>query len=240
MQLLQELHCAKYAQVPICKVPVSYGQAPTVAVALAVYFSGVLADYLASVMYAPLLAHITRYVTLTDAEATLLQTYLSHQTIVRKELLLTEGHVCTANYFVLKGCLRTFLVNEKGIEQTILFAIENWWLTDYASLDMHSPSEFNIQAVETTEVAVLEPGAQEEAFRRLPQLERYFRLVLQKSAASALFRIKFLFSMSGEARYHHFNDAFPGFVQRVPQYMLASYLGFTPEFLSKIRAKVGH
>jgi CRP-like cAMP-binding protein len=191
-------------------------------------------------MYASLLAHIARYVPLTDAEAMLLQTYLSHQTIARKELLLTEGRVCPANYFVLKGCLRTFLVSEKGTEQTILFAIENWWLTDYASLDAQAPSQFNIQAVETTEVAVFGQDAQEEAFRRLPQLERYFRLVLQRAAAAALFRIKFLFSMSGEERYHHFNNAFPGFVQRVPQYMLASYLGFTPEFLSKVRAKVGH
>lgn len=191
-----------------------------------------------SSLYAPLLAHIARYVALTTAEADLLQTYLTQQSIGRKEHLLTEGQVCMANYFVLRGCLRTYLVNEKGSEQTILFGIENWWLTDYASLDMQTPSQFFIQAVETTEVVVFEKRVQEEVLRQLPQLERYFRILLQKSAAAALFRIKFLFSLSGEARYRHFNSAFPGFVQRVPQYMLASYLGFTPEFLSKIRAKV--
>ncbi|UOQ65033.1 Crp/Fnr family transcriptional regulator [Hymenobacter volaticus] len=147
--------------------------------------------------YAPLLAHIARYVALTPTEADLLQTYLTRQTIARKEHLLSEGQVCTANYFVLRGCLRTYLVNEKGSEQTILFGIENWWLTDYASLDMQTPSQFFIQAVETTEVVLFEKRVQEEVLRQLPQLERYFRILLQKSAAAALFRIKFLFSLSG-------------------------------------------
>ncbi|UOQ74031.1 Crp/Fnr family transcriptional regulator [Hymenobacter cellulosilyticus] len=191
-------------------------------------------------MYAPLLAHIARYVTLTDAEAALLCSYLRVQTVERKELLLRERQVCGANYFVLRGCLRTYLVSEKGTEQTILFGIENWWLTDYASLDLQRPSEFNIQAVEATQVVVFSQEVQEEVFRQLPQLERYFRLVLQRAAAAALFRIKFLYSMSGEERYRHFSQAWPGFVQRVPQYMLASFLGFTPEFLSKIRARVEH
>ncbi|TGD83245.1 Crp/Fnr family transcriptional regulator [Hymenobacter wooponensis] len=190
--------------------------------------------------FASLLAHIGQYVGLSEAEADLLQTYLGHRTIARKEHLLTEGQVCSATYFVQQGCLRTYLVNEKGTEQTIQFGIENWWLTDYASLDNQEPSQFYIQAVESTEVIVFEKRVQEEVLRQLPQLERYFRILLQKSAAAALFRVKFLYTLSGEARYHHFNDRFPEFVQRVPQYMLASYLGFTPEFLSKIRAKVGH
>ncbi|UOQ54773.1 Crp/Fnr family transcriptional regulator [Hymenobacter cellulosivorans] len=191
-------------------------------------------------MYESLLAHLARYVTLTEAEATLLCSYLRVQTLSRKQHLLREGQVCGANYFVLRGCLRTYLVSEKGTEQTILFGIENWWLTDYASLDTGQPSQFHIQAVEATEVVVFGQDVQEEVFRQLPQLERYFRLVLQRAAAAALFRIKFLYSMSGEERYRHFSHAWPGFVQRVPQYMLASFLGFTPEFLSKIRAKVEH
>jgi CRP-like cAMP-binding protein len=191
-------------------------------------------------MYAALLAHIARYVPLTATEADTLQTYLRRQCIARKDHLLTAGQVCPANYFVLRGCLRTYLTSEKGNEQTIQFGIENWWLTDYASLDTQTPSRFFIQAVETTDVVVFDKRVEEEVFRQLPQLERYFRILLQKAVAAAAFRITFLFGLSGEARYHHFNDAFPGFVQRVPQYMLASYLGFTPEFLSKIRAKAGH
>jgi CRP/FNR family transcriptional regulator len=191
-------------------------------------------------MYEPLLAHIARYVPLTEAEAALLVSYLRVQTLGRKELLLREGQVCTANYFVLRGCLRTFLTTEKGSEQTVQFGIENWWQTDYTSLETGQPAQFTIQAVEATEVVVFGRPIQEDVFRQLPQLERYFRLILQRMMAATQFRFKFLYTLSGEARYHHFNDAHPGFVQRVPQYMLASFLGFTPEFLSKIRAQAGH
>ncbi|KUG09340.1 Crp/Fnr family transcriptional regulator [Solirubrum puertoriconensis] len=189
-------------------------------------------------MYASLLAHIARYVSLSEAEAELLPQYLKPLTLARKEHLLLQGQVCTANYFVVQGCLRTYFLTEKGAEQTVQFAIERWWLTDYASLDAHAPSEFFIQAVEPTQVLVLEQRVQEELFAQLPQLERYFRLVLQRATAAALFRVKVLFGQTGAARYQHFSTAFPEFVQRVPQYMLASYLGFTPEFLSKIRARM--
>ena len=188
----------------------------------------------------PLLAHIARYVSLTPEEAAVLVSYLRTQAIARKDFLLREGQVCPASYFVLRGCLRTYFLSEKGAEHIIQFSIENWWVTDYASLDAHMPSAYTIQGLEPTEVAVFDQPVQEEVLRRLPQLERYFRLILQRTVAAARFRNKFLFGLSGEERYHHFHDAQPGFVQRVPQYMLASYLGFTPEFLSKVRAKAGH
>ncbi|OUJ74107.1 Crp/Fnr family transcriptional regulator [Hymenobacter crusticola] len=191
-------------------------------------------------MYAPLLAHIARYVTLAPAEIDLLLSYLRHQAIARKDFLLTAGQVCPANYFVLKGCVRTYFLTEAGKEHTTYFSIENWWVADYASLSAHSPSDFYLQAVEDVEVAALDPQAQEEVLRRLPQLERYFRIIFQRAMTAAQFRFKFLFGLSGEARYQAFTKAQPEFVQRVPQYMLASYLGFTPEFLSKIRAKMGH
>jgi CRP/FNR family transcriptional regulator len=191
-------------------------------------------------MYSPLLAHIARYVALTPEEATLLTSYLKAQSIARKDFLLREGQVCPASYFVLQGCLRTYFVSEKGTEQIIQFSIENWWVTDYASMSQHTPTPYTVQAIEPTQVVVFDHEVQEEVFQRVPKLERYFRLILQRAVAAAQFRNKFLFGMSGEERYHHFITAQPGFVQRVPQYMLASYLGFTPEFLSKVRAKVTH
>jgi CRP-like cAMP-binding protein len=105
------------------------------------------------------------------------------------------------------------------------------------SLDRQKPSEFSIQAVEPSAIAVLDKSVQDELFARLPQLERYFRLVLQRAYAAAIMRVKYIFTESGEERFRNFNNSFPEFIQRIPQYMLASYLGFTPEFLSKIRAK---
>jgi CRP-like cAMP-binding protein len=188
-------------------------------------------------MYTPLLAHIARYVTLSPEEEALLVSYLHTQSIARKGFLLTERQVCSASYFVLRGCLRTYFVSEKGTEHIIQFSIENWWVADYTSLDTRTPSAYYIQAIEPTEVVVFGQQVQEEVLRKLPKLERYFRLILQRVAAAAQFRVKYLFDLSGEARYHHIHAMLPAFVQRVPQYMLASYLGVTPEFLSKIRGK---
>ena len=114
--------------------------------------------------------------------------------------------------------------------------MENWWITDFMSFDQQSSSHFFIQSIENTELVSITHSELELLLKKVPQLERYFRLVVQRSYAASQLRIKYLFSQSGEERYHHFNSSFPEFVQRVPQYMLSSYLGFTPEFLSKIRA----
>jgi CRP-like cAMP-binding protein len=130
-----------------------------------------------------------------------------------------------------------FYITDEGTEQMIQFGIDNWWLTDYMSLDNQRPSQFNIQAVENSEVILLERKVQDELFEKLPKMERYFRIVVQKAYAASVMRLRYIFTQSGEERFRHFNESFPEFVQRVPQYMLASYLGFSAEFLSKIRAK---
>ena len=106
-------------------------------------------------MYPELLAHIARYVALTPAEAQLVGEYFTQQAIPRKAHLLEAGQPCVASYFVLQGCLRLYFVTEKGTEQITRFALENWWLADYTSLLSQRPSEFYIQAVEPTTVAVL-------------------------------------------------------------------------------------
>jgi CRP/FNR family transcriptional regulator len=191
-------------------------------------------------MYTALLAHIARYVALTPAEAQLVGSYFSCQAVPRKAYLLEAGQTDTASYFVLQGCLRLYFITEKGTEQIIRFALENWWLADYTSLLSQQPSQFFIQAVEPTTVAVLDYARQEALLAQVPALERYFRLVLQRTAAADQMRLVYQFGESAEERYERFSTSFPGFVQRVPQYMLVSYLGFTPEFLSKIRAKAGH
>ncbi|AFD08819.1 Crp/Fnr family transcriptional regulator [Solitalea canadensis] len=184
-----------------------------------------------------LLNHINRYVKLSEKEENLLLSLLKHQSLKKKAYLLTEGQICKANYFVAKGCLRNYLINDKGVKQITQFAIENWWITDYNSMVTQTPSGFFIQALENSEVIAIDYHVQEELFEKIPKLERYFRLVLERAYSASQMRIKFIFTQTGEERYHHFATSFPGFIQRVPQYMLASYLGFTPEFLSKIRAK---
>ncbi len=130
-----------------------------------------------------------------------------------------------------------FFVNDKGIEQTTQFAIENWWISDYMAFHHQQNSTFFIQAVEQTDILQLTYSAQETLLKEFPQLERYFRLVYQKAYAASQLRMKYHYDLSKEELYHHFNNSFPEFTQRIPQYLLASYLGFTPEYLSEIRKK---
>lgn len=150
---------------------------------------------------------------------------------------MVEGQVCKYHYFVLKGCLRKFFVNEKGIEQTTEFAIENWWLTDNKAFEQRLPTEFFIQAVEHSEVLRIDNLSQEQLLQAFPKMERYFRFIYQRAFAASQMRIKYLYGLSKEAFYHHLNERHPEFVQRMPQYLIASYLGFTPEYLSEIRKK---
>lgn len=183
-----------------------------------------------------LITHIRKYVPLSGEEEKLLLVHTETVMVKKKTLLLREGKICDKLFFVQKGLLRGYFINEKGGEQTSQFAMENWWITDFMSFDQQSSSHFFIQSIENTELVSITHSELELLLKKVPQLERYFRLVVQRSYAASQLRIKYLFSQSGEERYHHFNSSFPEFVQRVPQYMLASYLGFTPEFLSKIRA----
>ncbi|RKR83598.1 CRP-like cAMP-binding protein [Mucilaginibacter gracilis] len=184
-----------------------------------------------------LINHIKKFVPLTDEEAALISNSVTIQNFRKKDLLLQPGKVCKSTYFVVQGCLRLYFINRKQNEQITQFAIENWWITDQDSFDNRIATGYYIQAVENTQVIALNKDVLDELFIRIPKLERYFRLVLQKVYTAWQRRMKFIFDQTDEERYGHFSSSFPEFMQRVPQYMIASYLGFTPQFLSKIRAK---
>ncbi|MDX6182556.1 Crp/Fnr family transcriptional regulator [Flavobacterium sp. Fl-77] len=187
-------------------------------------------------MHAVLLEHIQKFITLEPSEKAILASSLILSKIKKKEHVLREGEIANTMYFVTKGCFRQYIINTKGTEQTLQFAIENWWITDYLSYHNHVPSHFYIQAIEDTEVIAIEKKSFESLLLQIPKLERYFRIISQKTFGASQMRIKFLFTMSAEERYRHFKNVNPDFVQRVPQYMLASYLDFSAEFMSKIRA----
>ncbi|NLR63072.1 Crp/Fnr family transcriptional regulator [Chitinophaga varians] len=181
--------------------------------------------------------HIRKFVDVSDEDLTSILSYFEKVALTKKVNLLEEGKVCKYDYFVEKGCLRLFFVNNKGVEKTIQFAIENWWMADYTSLQLQTPSEFYIQAVEKSEVLAISVANRETMLALHPKMERYFRLVHQKAHAAAQYRTRYLGDYSKEQLYLHFSRNFPEFVQRVPQHLLASYLGLTPEYLSELRAR---
>lgn len=188
-------------------------------------------------MYESLLKHLDKHVKLNREEQQMLFNVLQYKKVRKKDFLLKEGQTCMSNYFVLSGCFRLYLITDTGSEQILQFGIPNWWICDYQSLENKAPSDYYIQAVENSEVAILDRSIQQELFNKIPLLDRYFRLMVQRAYTASLKRIQYIFCQSAEERYWQFSNSFPEFIQQVPQYMLASFLGFTPEFLSTIRAK---
>ena len=188
-------------------------------------------------MSSAFITHIKKFVPLSPDEEQIVNAHVRVLNIKKKAWLLTEGQICRSNYFVEKGCLRMYYLTDKGTEQITQFAIENWWLADYMSLTMQKPSPFFIQAIEDVQVVALDQHKQEELLQQVPKMERYFRLMMQRAYAAMQMRIKYIHDHSKEEVYHQFSGLFPDFVQRIPQYMLASYLGLTPEYLSEIRKK---
>ena len=181
--------------------------------------------------------HIKQFVKLSDADFETVSSFFRLQSLKRKDLLMEAGQLCRDQFFVLKGCLQLYYINEKGKEQTLQFAIENWWMTDVFAFQKQERTQFYIQAVETTEVLAISSEDLEQLLEQLPALERYFRMMYQIAYGASQQRLKYIHDFSKEESYFHFINHFPDFAQRVPQYLLASFLGFTPEYLSEIRKK---
>lgn len=181
--------------------------------------------------------HISRFVELEAGEYENVFRFFEQLQLKKKHTLLSEGKICIANYFVVQGLLRLFFVDDNGTEQTIQFAMEEWWMADYTSLQTQKPSEFYIQTVEPTTVLALSYDAQEKLVQQHPKMERYFRLLYQRAYAASQFRIKHLYNNSKEEHYRMFASRYPQFAARIPQYLLASFLGLTPEYLSEIKKR---
>jgi CRP-like cAMP-binding protein len=184
-----------------------------------------------------LVQHLRKYTEVEEKEVQPILSYFRTITVGRKENLQEAGKLCRYHYFVGKGCLRMFFINEKGNEQTSQFAIENWWLTDHLSFSHQRETEFFIQSVERSELLAIDFNAQEQMFKAHPCVERYFRKIYEIAYGAMQRGKKFQYDLSGEERYLHFITAYPDFVNRVPQYLIASFLDITPEYLSEIKKR---
>ena len=130
-----------------------------------------------------------------------------------------------------------FFTNSKMNEQITQFALENWWISDFFSFIDNKPSDYFIQAVEKSEVLSIDSISFEAMLIKIPQMERYLRIIMQRAVAASQLRIKYMYELSKEEFYTLFCESFPEFMQRVPQYMIASYLGLTPEYVSELRKR---
>jgi CRP-like cAMP-binding protein len=185
----------------------------------------------------PLLRHIEKFSPTGVSSAGLLAPFFEYRIYKRKDLLLTEGHHCFDKFFIVKGCVQLCYLKKNGTEQTIDFALENWWTSDFTAFQNGSLARFSVRAVEHTEVLCINAGHQRQLLEELPELNAYFHLIFQRAYAASQMRLRYLYEFSKEELYLNFLEQFPAFTQRVPQYLLASFLGFTPEYLSELRKK---
>lgn len=182
--------------------------------------------------------HLEKFIgQLTKEEIETILSYFEIITVKKKELLQEADKLCDKLFFVEQGCLRSYYMKANGVEQTIDFAIENWWLTDNMAFEHKSNSGFYIQSVEKSLVLTITKDKFSALLVSHPIMEKYYRQVFQRAYAAAQYRLKYLYEFSREELYFHFEERFPEFIQRIPQYLMASYLGFSPEYLSEIKKK---
>ncbi len=179
--------------------------------------------------------YFIRYVEFSDTELDEIYSKLISKTFQKKDYILREGQICKSNYFIINGLVRSFYIDDKGTEKITQFALENWWVTSMESFINKTPSLSSIQALEKTEILIINKEELEKLYISIPKLERLFRIVTENMLIANQRKNDIYFQMSSKDRYASLIKHFPDFTQRVPQYMIASYLEITPEYLSELR-----
>lgn len=187
--------------------------------------------------HAAILANVSKLIELLPDEEAYFISLLQLKTIKRKDFLLQTGDVCHYETFVCKGCLRSYYIDNEGVEHNTLFAVEGWWTGDLYSLITNNPSRYFIEALEDTEVLQISKSNLDLLYQNVPKFERFFRLLLQNAYVAQEQRIVQNLSSTAEERYASFLKRYPQLGQRITQKHIASYLGITPEFLSMLRRK---
>ncbi|MEX2592579.1 MAG: Crp/Fnr family transcriptional regulator [Anditalea sp.] len=156
----------------------------------------------------------------------------------KKQFLAEAGKSCKYQYFIEQGSCYSYYVNEKGDKNAVQFAVENYWITDASSYFSDKPAVFNIETLEPTKALLLNKQNLNLLCNTHPLFDRFFRLLLQNTLATLHYRIAKTNSEDADHRYREFSTLYPHFLQRIPQYLIASYLGIKPQSLSRIRKKL--
>jgi CRP-like cAMP-binding protein len=186
-------------------------------------------------MFDVIYQNVTKHITLTENEALRFYTFLKPKSVKRKQIILKAGDICHDSIFVSQGCLKGYNIDEEGQQHVLQFAPANWWIADMYSLISQRTGHLNIDALEDSELLFLSRKDQERLFFELPQFERFFRLITEKSLVSYRQRVIDTMSLTAQERYQNFCTVYPTLIHNIPQKYIASYIGVTQEFLSKMK-----
>jgi|SRR5688572_3601306 len=185
----------------------------------------------------PLLDYFARLIPLNKEENELVIQKFHPRLYRKKQYVLQEGDTCTQINFVVRGCLRMYKIDNKGGTHILQFAAENNWITDLGSFYSEKPSELTIDALEDTMVLKISHDDLITIYTQAPKFHRIFRVLIENSYVNLQKRLLQTISSTAEDRYQYFIDTYPHLVNRLPQTQIASFLGITPEFLSRLRNK---
>jgi CRP-like cAMP-binding protein len=187
---------------------------------------------------AQILENISKIVTLSPEAELLFLSKIETKHYKAKTIILNAGEVCKYSYFVNSGLLRSFNINDNIVEHVLSFACEGWWIGDMYSLLSQKPGNLFIEVLEDAEVVLLSKENQETLYHQLPKLERFFRIIVENSLVAYQERLMDNLSLTAEERFDKFCKKYPSLIQKVPQKQIASFIGVTPEFFSKMKSRL--
>ena len=185
-----------------------------------------------------ILENIAKHVSLTTEEQAHFLSKTETHTYKAKTILLSAGEVCKHSYFVNSGILRSFNINDNIVEHVLSFACEGWWMSDMYSYFSQKPGQLFIEVLEEAEIVSLSKENQEQLFHDIPKLERFFRILIENSLVANQQRLMDNLSLPAEERFEKFTRKYGTLVHKVPQKQIASFIGVTPEFFSKMKARL--
>ena len=185
-----------------------------------------------------ILENIAKHVSLTPEEQAHFLSKLETNTYKTKTILLNAGEICKHSYFVNSGILRSFNINDNIVEHVLSFACQGWWMSDMYSFFSQKPGQLFIEVLEDAEVVSLSKENQEQLYHDIPKLERFFRILIENSLVANQQRLMDNLSLTAEERFEKFITKYGTLVHKVPQKQIASFIGVTPEFFSKMKARL--
>ena len=191
-------------------------------------------------MVGSLIDNLSRFIILSSEDIGIIQSLFTARKYRKRQYILQEGDISRWETYVVAGLTRTYEVDDKGMEHVMQFGPEDWWVGDLYSFLTESATRFNVDCLEDTAVLQISKPDLELLYQKVPATERYFRIIIQNAYIASINRISSSLRKTAPQRYQEFMERYPHIEQRVPNHQIASYLGITPQSLSRIRSNAAN